>query len=88
MRNLWRRLALALVAATLLAARAGDVAPAGDVRLALLLLVRDEAALLKEHLPAWVPLAWCSVAGVDERTSDLSHRAYRCPARKILCGAR
>lgn len=46
------------------------------VRLGVHLLIRDEALLVKTHLPLWLGIAYCSVAGIDERSKDGSHRAY------------
>ena len=55
-------------------------APAGrdDVRLAVLLLIRDEAELVRSHLPLWLDLdlAYCVVAAIDDRTVDASAQAF------------
>ncbi|KAJ1454186.1 hypothetical protein M885DRAFT_522368 [Pelagophyceae sp. CCMP2097] len=51
-------------------------AAAPGARLALLLLMRDEEALLRDHLPLWLPLAHCAVGAVDDRTVDGSAKAF------------
>ena len=68
------RLAAALLAAV--AAAAAGATAATEVRLAVLLLIRDEASLVRDHLPLWLPLAYCAVAAVDERTVDDSAAAF------------
>ena len=49
-----------------------------DVSICLLIMARDEEALLRRHLPSWLPLlenGGCLVGQVDDRSSDGSHRA-------------
>lgn len=46
------------------------------IRLAILVMMRDEAALVREHLGLWLPHAWCAVGAVDDRTRDDSARAF------------
>ena len=71
----WVRAQLAALLAAVAAAAAGATA-ATEVRLAVLLLIRDEASLVRDHLPLWLPLAYCAVAAVDERTVDDSAAAF------------
>lgn len=64
------------MAAVTLGLAVTDAQQAPSVRLALLMMVRDEEQLIREHLPLWLPLAWCLVGAVDERTNDSSARAF------------
>lgn len=45
-------------------------------RVALLMLMRDEEQLVRDHLDSWRPIAWCGVGAVDDRTNDNSANAF------------
>ena len=72
-------LALALCAAVAGGRTTAVVAPDGEpaapaagsgVRLALLMMLRNEAERLRANLPLWGPHVSAYIAGVDERTTD------------------
>ena len=63
--------------------RSPRLAEEGKARRALLclgMLVRDEEALLRAHLPRWLPMVDYFVVGVDEATTDASRNAVCWPA--------
>lgn len=63
----------ASAAALAAAAAARAVASiAGSPSLAVVMLARDEALLLRRHLPEWQPLAEYFVIGLDDRSFDLN----------------
>ena len=72
----WVRARLAAALLAVAAAAAVGATATTEVRLAVLLLIRDEASLVRDHLPLWLPLAYCAVAAVDERTVDDSAAAF------------
>ena len=89
-RPLARRLALASLGAALArgatpsakgaSAVAASPSPPATVSVCLLVMARDEEALLRRHLGTWLPLleggGGCLVGQVDERSTDGSHRAF------------
>ena len=82
----WVRAQLAALLAAVAAAAAGATA-ATEVRLAVLLLIRDEASLVRDHLPLWLPLAYCAVAqpaNYDGTSAEQAARALLTPLTGLL----